>query len=104
MSAKEKKITTLAELMELGKKNGKLTSKDIGRFLEVMDFDMDQVDKFYESLETAGIDIIDLANLSSCAFIQTEDMGRLYEAGSSMIEGRIAGSDIRGCNLLVHNM
>ena len=60
MSAKEKKITTLAELMELGKKNGKLTSKDIGRFLETMDFDVDQVDKFYESLETAGIDVIDL--------------------------------------------
>ena len=60
MSAKEKKITTLAELMELGKKNGKLTSKDIGRFLETMDFDVEQVDKFYESLETAGIDVIDL--------------------------------------------
>ena len=51
-----------------------------------------------------GIDIIDLANLSSCAFIQTEDMGRLYADGSFSIEGRIAGSDIRGCNLLVHNM
>ena len=60
MSAKEKKITTLAELMELGKKNGKLTSKDIGQFLETMDFDVEQVDKFYESLETAGIDVIDL--------------------------------------------
>ena len=60
MSAKEKKITTLTELMELGKKNGKLTSKDIGRFLETMDFDVEQVDKFYESLETAGIDVIDL--------------------------------------------
>ena len=60
MSAKEKKITTLADLMEMGKKNGKLTSKDIGSFLENMDFDMDQVDKFYESLETAGIDVIDL--------------------------------------------
>ncbi|MBQ7903090.1 MAG: RNA polymerase sigma factor RpoD [Oscillospiraceae bacterium] len=60
MSAKEKKITTLADLMELGKKNGKLTSKDIGQFLENMDFDVEQVDKFYESLETAGIDIIDL--------------------------------------------
>ena len=60
MSAKEKKITTLADLMEMGKKNGKLTSKDIGSFLETMDFDMDQVDKFYESLETAGIDVIDL--------------------------------------------
>ena len=60
MSAKEKKITTLADLMELGKKNGKLTSKDIGSFLENMDFDIEQVDKFYESLETAGIDIIDV--------------------------------------------
>ncbi|MBR4036219.1 MAG: sigma-70 family RNA polymerase sigma factor, partial [Oscillospiraceae bacterium] len=60
MSAKEKKITTLADLMEMGKKNGKLTSKDIGQFLETMDFDVEQVDKFYESLESAGIDIIDL--------------------------------------------
>jgi hypothetical protein len=51
-----------------------------------------------------GIDIIDLANLSSCAFIQTEDMGRIYDDGSFTIEGRIAGSDIRGCNLLVHNL
>ena len=51
-----------------------------------------------------GIDIIDLANLSSCAFIQTQDMGRLYADGSFAIEGRIAGSDIRGCNLLVHNL
>ena len=50
-----------------------------------------------------GIDIIDLANLSSCAFIQTQDMGRLMEDGRFVIEGRIAGSDIRGCNLLVHN-
>ena len=51
-----------------------------------------------------GIDIIDLANLSSCAFIQTQDMGRLMEDGRFVVEGRIAGSDIRGCNLLVHNM
>jgi hypothetical protein len=50
-----------------------------------------------------GIDIIDLANLSSCAFIQTQDMGRLMEDGSFIIEGRIVGSDIRGCNLLVYN-
>lgn len=50
-----------------------------------------------------GIDIIDLANLSSCAFIQTQDMGRVSADGSFMIEGRIAGSDIRGCNLLIQN-
>lgn len=51
-----------------------------------------------------GIDIIDLANIYSCAFIQTQDMGRLYADGSFKIEGRIAGSDIRGCNLLVHDL
>ena len=51
-----------------------------------------------------GIDIIDLANLSSCAFIQTQDIGRLAKDGGFIIEGRIAGSDIRGCNLLIHNM
>jgi hypothetical protein len=61
-------------------------------------------DPFDHTPTRGGIDIIDLANLSSCAFIQTEDMGRLYADGSFMIEGRIAGSDIRGCNLLVHNM
>lgn len=51
-----------------------------------------------------GIDIIDLANLSSCAFIQTQDIGRVLDDGGFMVEGRIAGSDIRGCNLLVHNI
>ena len=51
-----------------------------------------------------GIDMIDLANLSSCAFIQTQDIGRVLSDGGFMVEGRIAGSDIRGCNLLVHNI
>lgn len=51
-----------------------------------------------------GIDIIDLANISSCAFIQTQDIGRVKDDGGFIIEGRIAGSDIRGCNLLIHNM
>ncbi|MBR5105115.1 MAG: acyltransferase, partial [Alistipes sp.] len=48
-----------------------------------------------------GLDIIDLANHSSCAFIATQDMGVRYDDGSFRIEGRIAQSDIRGCNLLV---
>ena len=48
-----------------------------------------------------GLDIIDLANRYSCAFIATQDMGIRYEDGSFRIEGRISQSDIRGCNLLV---
>ena len=48
-----------------------------------------------------GLDIIDLANRYSCAFLATQDMGIRYDDGSFRIEGRIAQSDIRGCNLLV---
>ena len=48
-----------------------------------------------------AISIIDLANLSSCAFIATQDVGRTFEGGEFMIEGRLTGADIRGCNLLV---
>ena len=54
-----------------------------------------------ESGRRGGLDIIDLANLSSCAFIATQDMGVRYDDGSFRIEGRISHSDIRGCNLLV---
>lgn len=45
--------------------------------------------------------IIDLANIDSCAFIETEDVGRVYADGSFEVLGRIDNSDIRGCSLLV---
>lgn len=48
-----------------------------------------------------GLNIIDLTNWWSCAFIQTEDAGRVFADGSFEIDGRITGADIRGCNLLV---
>lgn len=48
-----------------------------------------------------GLNIVDLANRSSCAFIQTEDVGRVFADGSFEVEGRIDRADIRGCNLLV---
>lgn len=48
-----------------------------------------------------GIDIIDLANRYSCAFIQTQDVGRILSDGSFTVEGRVDHADIRGCNLLV---
>lgn len=48
-----------------------------------------------------GLNIIDLANYYSCAFIQTQDAGRVFADGAFVVEGRIDHSDIRGCNLLV---
>lgn len=53
------------------------------------------------STGAGAIDITDLGNLSSCAFLQTGDMGRVAADGSFEIAGRVANSDIRGCNLLV---
>lgn len=48
-----------------------------------------------------GVNIIDLANIYSCSFIQTQDMGITLSDSTFKIEGRIDNSDIRGCNLLV---
>lgn len=50
---------------------------------------------------TGGINIIDLANIHSCSFIATGDLGKLREDGSFEVLGRIDSSDIRGCNLLL---
>ncbi len=55
----EKKITTIQELIDYGKKQGKLTSLDIDKFLEGVSFDVEQVDKLYETLETNNVDVID---------------------------------------------
>ena len=50
---------------------------------------------------TGGVNLIDLANRYSCSFLQTQDLGKVYDDGSFRILGRISGSEIRGCNLLV---
>ena len=51
--------------------------------------------------QTGGINIIDLANINSCSFLATQDLGRTFHDGSFEILGRFDNSDIRGCNLLV---
>ena len=51
--------------------------------------------------KTGGINVIDLANMNSCSFIATQDLGRVYKNGSFEIIGRFDHSDIRGCNLMV---
>ena len=50
---------------------------------------------------TGGIDVIDLANIASCPFISTQDLGRLRPDGSFEVLGRFDHSDLRGCNMLV---
>jgi len=50
---------------------------------------------------TGLINIIDLANIYSCAFIATDDIGKLHHTGYFEILGRRDYTDLRGCNLLV---
>lgn len=51
--------------------------------------------------KTGGINVIDLANINSCSFIATQDLGRALSDNSFEVLGRFDNSDIRGCNLLV---
>ncbi|MEP0711828.1 acyl transferase [Algoriphagus sp.] len=48
-----------------------------------------------------GINVIDLANFHSCAFIETQDLGRIDSDGMLEVLGRFDNSEVRGCNLLV---
>lgn len=50
---------------------------------------------------TGGINVIDLANINSCSFIATQDLGKLHGQNKFEIMGRFDNADIRGCNLLV---
>lgn len=49
------------------------------------------------------LNFIDLANVNTCSFIATDDLGRVYEDGSFEVLGRLDNSDLRGCNLMAPN-
>jgi phenylacetate-coenzyme A ligase PaaK-like adenylate-forming protein len=51
--------------------------------------------------KTGGINVIDLANVNSCSFIATQDLGKINQDSTFEIVGRFDHSDIRGCNLMV---
>jgi len=50
---------------------------------------------------SGGINMIDLANMNSCAFIATQDTGKCYDDGTFEITGRFDYAETRGCNLMV---
>lgn len=59
-------------------------------------------DPFLIKTEGTGIlNVIDLANIHSCAFIETKDLVRLNKSGEFEVYGRVDNTDIRGCNLLI---
>jgi hypothetical protein len=64
----------------------------------------DPNDPFERGLAQGGINVIDLANVESCAFIETQDLGKMrpdVAPNAFEVLGRFDNSDVRGCNLLV---
>ena len=70
-------------------------------WMKVMVRDVNNPLMIHPAPARGAINIIDLMNITSCAFIATQDVGRTYADGSFSIDGRLSGADIRGCNLLV---
>ena len=69
-------------------------------WMKVLVREIDDPFSIYISNKHGLINIIDLANIHSCSFIATSDLGKLYDDGSFEIIGRSDFSDIRGCNLM----
>ena len=70
-------------------------------WMRILTRDTEDALTILDSPQTGGINVIDLANLYSCSFIATQDLGKVYPDNSFEILGRFDTSDIRGCNLMV---
>ncbi len=82
------KKSGLSELLESGKNKGKLTTKEITDFIEEMDFEVEQMDKLYDLLESNGIEIVeDLGDTSDLDFDLSDIEKEEIDEDGSVIEG-----------------
>jgi len=70
-------------------------------WMKILTRDTENPLEIYSTTKTGGINIIDLANINSCSFIATQDLGKTYDNGDFEVLGRFDHSDVRGCNLMV---
>jgi len=70
-------------------------------WMQILTRDTEDALTYVDNGKTGGVNVIDLANLNSCSFIATQDLGKKYPNNSFEILGRFDNSDIRGCNLMV---
>ncbi|MDD2288095.1 MAG: acyltransferase [Bacteroidales bacterium] len=68
--------------------------------MKVMVRDIHDPFTYIQPNKVGGINVIDLANIYSCSFIATDDLGISLENGGFQIRGRMENSVIRGCNLM----
>lgn len=78
-------------------KNGVFTTPN---WLKIFIRETNDPFQFIENGKTGGINVIDLANIYSCSFIETQDLGKKIDDYTFQLMGRFDNSDIRGCNLL----
>lgn len=78
-------------------KNGKFTTPS---WMKILIRDVNDPFTFVLDGKSGGINVIDLANLYSCSFIATQDLGKI-ESDQFSILGRFDQADIRGCNLMI---
>jgi len=80
-------------------------SKDNGIFncppwMKIFISDLNDPFKILENQKAGIINVIDMANINSCCFIKTSDVGRVFDDGSFEVLGRMDNSDLRGCSLI----
>ncbi len=90
----------MTELLSQGYSNGKGLF-NCPNWMRILTRDTEDALTILPQGKTGGINVIDLANINSCSFIATQDLGRVYKNGSFEVIGRFDNSDIRGCNLMV---
>ncbi|ADY50748.1 hypothetical protein Pedsa_0162 [Pseudopedobacter saltans DSM 12145] len=71
------------------------------KWMKIITRDINDPLTILENNKTGGINVIDLANIYSCSFIATQDLGKILSPNTFEILGRFDNSDIRGCNLLI---
>ncbi len=86
--------------MAYSKENGKFFTPP---WMKILIRDPEDPFTILKTGKTGCINVIDLANIYSCAFIATQDLGKLNPDGSFEVLGRYDNSDIRGCNLIMND-
>jgi len=70
-------------------------------WMQILIRDTEDALTYVDAEKTGGINVIDLANINSCSFIATQDLGKKNPNTTFEVLGRFDNSDIRGCNLMV---
>jgi hypothetical protein len=73
---------------------------ELPKWMQVLIRDVNDPFGYLENDKTGGVNVIDLANLYSCAFISTQDLGKITQNQLKLM-GRYDHSDVRGCNLMI---